>query len=80
MELGKYPDRDFFWEIVFTCEEEWAGKYFKKVMDVRMAAKPININEAKVVKVSERWMDKLVAFDYQSKGKYYYLIQYHLTI
>ena len=69
MDRGKFPDRIFWWGIVFTLEPIWANNYYKKVMDVRMAIAPVNINEAKVVKVSEKWMDKLLKFDYQSKGK-----------
>ena len=60
MDKGKFPNREFFWGIVFTLEEDWANKYYKKVMDVRMAAEPINLNQAKIIKVSDNWMAKLL--------------------
>ena len=33
---GKYPDRDWFWGLCFTCKPHWAHVYYKKVMDHRI--------------------------------------------
>ena len=35
MAKGVYPDRVFFWNIVFTIEPEWANEYVSKVIKNR---------------------------------------------
>ena len=49
MDIGKYPDRTFFWGILFTKIPIWAHEYHKRVMKTRMAQDVANVNQAKVI-------------------------------
>jgi hypothetical protein len=70
MNLGKYPNRLFYWGILFTLENKWANEYFDKVMEVRMRREPSNLNKAKTITITKDWMDRLLKFDYKSSCKY----------
>ena len=35
MEVGRFPDRDFFWGISFQILEDWSQQYLKLVMEKR---------------------------------------------
>ena len=32
MSRGKYFSKEFFWEIAFSIQPEWANEYYKKVL------------------------------------------------
>ena len=53
MDLYRYPDRDFFWSICFTVQPNWAQAYFDKVMKKRNHIKSKELNETKIIKVSD---------------------------
>ena len=35
MDEGRYPNKKYFWGVVFTVEPEWATKYYKAVVKKR---------------------------------------------
>ena len=59
MNNNKFPDRTYFWGIIFTVEPIWASEYHAKVMKTRMMIEPANLNKAVTIVVSENWMKKL---------------------
>ena len=64
---GKFPDRRWFWGVLFALRQEWATKYLAIVMKIKHGRKE-NF-EKKVVKVSPNWISKLQQHDYRSKRK-----------
>jgi hypothetical protein len=68
MRKGVFPDRDFFWGILFTKSKVWADDYFKEVMQARNIKKE-NPFSNKTIELSQEWLEKLSAHDYRSREK-----------
>ena len=70
MNVGKYPDKKWFWSMAFTLIPNWAKAYHKRVQDQRaFVEKPNPYDDKKLIKISDKWMGKLLEFDFKSKGK-----------
>ena len=69
MDLGRYPDRRFFWGIAFTVQPRWANIYFEKVIEQRNKIKPYNFDIKKTISISSEWIEKLSQHDFKSKCK-----------
>ena len=52
MDIGKMPDRVFFWGIAFTQLPTWAARYYKEVLKNRMNEKKADPRASKVLNVS----------------------------
>jgi hypothetical protein len=63
-----YPDRDFFWGIIFTKSRVWADAYFKEVMQARNVKKESPFSQ-KTIELSQDWLEKLSAHDFRSREK-----------
>ena len=68
MNRGKYPDREFFWGILFTVIPDWANKYHQMVIKQRHGSGK-DPAEPKTIEVSAKWMQKLQEFDFKSSRK-----------
>ena len=66
MDLGKYPNREWFWQLAFTIIPEWADSYALAVNINRNAMVTKKPNETKVITVSQKWQDKLKVHDFKS--------------
>ena len=67
MDLGKYPDKKFFWGVISTLKQDWAQKFKDDVMKKREKL-GFNINK-KIIVVTDKWKQKLEEFDFAPKGK-----------
>ena len=67
MDLGKYPDKKFFWGVISTLKQDWAQKFKDDVMKKREKL-GFNINK-KIIVVTDKWKKKLEEFDFAPKGK-----------
>ena len=62
-----WSDRKFFWTILFMQHREWANKYYNDVLDFHHAKPKVN-PKSKMINITDDWLDKLRAFDYETKG------------
>ena len=53
MDLGKYPDKKFFWGVISTLKQDWAQKFKDDVMKKREKL-GFNINK-KIIVVTDKW-------------------------
>jgi hypothetical protein len=68
-EKFSFADRVFFWTVMFHVRGEWSRDYYNKVLDHHHRSKIIV--KKPLITVSEDWLQKLQAFDFQSKSKYH---------
>ena len=66
---GKYPDREWYWNILFTVIPEWTNKYVKAVNDARNQIK-VKPSETKVIAVTPEMQSILDKHQAKSKCKY----------
>ena len=64
---SKYCDRTWVWNLIFTLCPRWAQEYCAKVYRQRYAKPVKDFSQAKVIKVSAAWMERLKAFDFKSQ-------------
>ena len=67
MDMGKYPDKKFFWGVISTLKQDWAQKFKDEVMKKREKL-TFNVNK-KIIVVTDKWKQKLEEFDFALKGK-----------
>jgi hypothetical protein len=65
---GKYPDREFFWSVVSTILPSWSEEYIDQVVNQRKKKKK-EFPDQKVISISQKWIDKLSKFDYETNSK-----------
>ena len=70
MNVGRYPNREYFWGVAFTIIPIWANQSTKLVMSKRYAQVSPDLNAAKIINVSENWIRKLSQHDFTSSSKY----------
>ena len=67
MDLGRYPNRSFVWDIIFSVIPNWGNAYCDEVMAQRFH-KPVKVfDDSKIIKVSDEWMENLHAVPFISK-------------
>ena len=66
---GKYPDWEFFWNVVSTILPNWSEEYFDQVVNQRKKKKK-EFPDQKVISISQKWIDKLSKFDYETNSKW----------
>ena len=76
MAQSRWPDRVFYWSVLFTLIPEWANKYCEAVNSQRNTEKPVDIKETKTITVAGKW-NKLDRHDFKSSRQVKSL---HLTI
>ena len=74
MDLGRWPDRRFFWGIVNTFHPEWVTSYLDDAIKQRDKMQIINRTKLKTINVSATWKQRLLAHDFTPKGKGKYRI------
>ena len=67
MDLGRMPNRDFVWDIIFSVIPSWGNQYCDEVMAQRFAKPEKIFDDSKIIKVSDEWMEKLKFYDFKSK-------------
>ena len=67
MDMGKYPDKKFFWGVISTLKQDWAQKFKDEVMKKREKL-TFNVNK-KIIVVTDKRNQKLEEFDFALKGK-----------
>ena len=67
MNLNRYPNKSWFWGIAFSTIPRWAHAYTKKVLKNRQALKPHDFEEKKIIRVTDKWLEKLAKHDFVSK-------------
>ena len=67
MDMGKYPDKKFFWGVISTLKQDWAQKFKDEVMKKREKL-TLNFNK-KIIIVTDKWKQKLEEFDFATKGE-----------
>ena len=68
MDLGRYPDRKWFWGLALTLVPKWARSFVLTVHKVRKEHKR-KLPAARLISMSHLWIKRLSQHDYQSKGK-----------
>jgi len=64
MDMGKYPDKKFFWGVISTLKQDWT----QKLKDEEREKLTFNVNK-KIIVVTDKWKQKLEEFDFAPKGK-----------
>ena len=72
MNEGRYPDKEYFWEVCNTMKPKWTAKYINTVMKNRTGSNPKPINK-KIIKVGRYWQTEMKKWDYVSKCKLIYI-------
>ena len=69
MDDDKYPNKSFFWAIVFYADKEWACDYCDTVVRNRNKLNVDNFEKTKI-NITKEWLNKLLMYEYKSKGMY----------
>ena len=69
MNEGYYPDKIFFWGIVFTIEPEWSNKYYEAVLKKRHGEHKKFECNPKTINISNKWKDEMKEYDFKSKSR-----------
>ena len=69
---GRFPDKEFFWGVLFTVVPTWANAYYKAVIKKRLATKKNTLKEIKTINISAKWEAALQEHDFISKCKFKY--------
>ena len=64
---GRFPDKEFFWGVLFTILPTWSNTYYKAVLKKRLATEKNTLKEIKKIKVSAKWEAALQEHDFISK-------------
>ncbi len=70
MANGRYPDRAWFWAVVFTIIPEWAQQYYDQVLKNREEQRRKDFGTKKIIKISDKWKKKLCEHSFVSRSKY----------
>ena len=67
----RWPDREFFWSVLFTILPEWAEAYVTAVNRSRNQDKAKSpAKEVRTIRVTDEWESKIRAADIKSSSKY----------
>ena len=70
MNEGRFPDKIFFWGVVFTVIPEWADDYYEKVVAKRLEQKKAQeLFKPKQITIASKWREALEQHAFESKGK-----------
>ena len=67
LDLERWPDRRFFWGIVYTIRPEWVEDYISQCIAQRDRMHLVNRMATKTVAISAGWREKLAAHDFASR-------------
>ena len=69
MDLGRWPDRRFFWGVLSTLRRDWVEQYTSEAVSQRDGMHLIKRMDCKAIKISGGWKQKLLAHDFASRQK-----------
>ena len=70
MDLGRWPDRRFFWGILSTLRREWVEKYVHESVLQRDKMQLVaQMRNRRSINISDRWKSKLLEHDFASRQK-----------
>ena len=74
MDLGTYPDREYFWDLVFTIKPKWEKQLVQEVT-LKRNLKANKVFDKKVILITDKWFEKLSSADInRSKSIFIYNI------
>ena len=67
MDMGRYPDKKFFWGVITSLKQDWAQKF---KYDVIKEKEKLTLNfSKKIIVVTDKWKKKLEEIDFVTEGK-----------
>jgi hypothetical protein len=69
MDLGRYPDRRFFWGVLSTVRRDYVEEYVTRCCKQRDGLHLEKRLECKQVAISGAWRQKLMEHDFASRQK-----------
>ena len=69
MDLERWPDRKFFWGVLYSVRPEWVTAYVNRCQTERDKMHIAKRLDTKSVKLTAAWREKLAAHDFVSRQK-----------
>ena len=67
---GLWPERSWYWGVAATVVPFWCTEYKKQVVDQRRNKKQAVPEKKNLIKISDKWLKKLLEHDYETKGMF----------